>query len=399
MLKKVTVDQVRIGMYVHKFCSSWDDSPFWRTSLTIETRQHLQDLQASAVQEVWIDTDKGLDVIAPPAARPDAAPAQPAPPVMEAPRRASFSDEMTEAKNICAKGKKAVTTMFQEARMGKALNTQQAEALVDEISASVMRNPDALIGLARLKNKDDYTYMHSVAVCALMIALARQLKLDDPQIREAGMAGLLHDIGKMAIPQQILDKPGKLTDEEFLAVKAHPLRGHEILTDSANATAGALEVCLHHHERIDGTGYPHQLKGDQISLLARMGAVCDVYDAITSNRAYKAGWEPAESLRRMSEWSGSHFDPAIFQAFVKCLGIYPTGSLVKLKSGRVGVVTEQCEQSLLTPRVKVFFSLKSNTYIAPEMVDLARVDARDGIHELGDADKLGLKNVQQMWTA
>jgi putative nucleotidyltransferase with HDIG domain len=306
---------------------------------------------------------------------------------------------MAEAKSICARGKTAVTTMFQEARMGKALDTAQASGLVAEISASVMRNPDALIGLARLKNKDDYTYMHSVAVCALMIALARKLKLDDKQIKEAGMAGLLHDIGKMAIPQEILDKPGKLTDAEFLTVKEHPVHGHEMLLQGENVSAAALEVCLHHHERMDGNGYPHRLQGDQISLFARMGAVCDVYDAITSNRAYKAGWEPAESLRRMAEWSGSHFDPAIFQAFVKCLGIYPTGSLVKLKSGRVGVVIEQCEQSLLTPRVKIFFSLKSNTYIPPEIVDLARADAHESIHELGDADKLGLKNVQTMWTA
>lgn len=180
MLKKVAVDQVRIGMYVQKFCSTWDDSPFWRTSLTIENKQHLQDLQASTVQEVWIDTDKGLDALVAPVALIVPAGASSVtklivsiPPVAEAPRRTSFSDEMAQAKSICAKGKKAVTTMFQEARMGKALNTQQAEALVDEISASVMRNPDALIGLARLKNKDDYTYMHSVAVCALMVALAK----------------------------------------------------------------------------------------------------------------------------------------------------------------------------------------------------------------------------------
>jgi putative nucleotidyltransferase with HDIG domain len=399
MLKKISVDQVRLGMYIQKFCSTWDDSPFWRTSLKMETRQQLQDLQASTVQEVWINTDKGLDAAPRPAARnPEPAP-ESAPPLTEALRRSSFSDEMAEAKNICAKGKTAVTTMFQEARMGKALNAAQATGLVDEISASVMRNPDALIGLARLKNKDDYTYMHSVAVCALMIALAKKLKLDDAQIRDAGMAGLLHDIGKMAIPQEILDKPGKLTDAEFLTVKGHPVHGHEMLLQGENVSAAALEVCLHHHERMDGNGYPHRLQGEQISLFARMGAVCDVYDAITSNRAYKAGWEPAESLRRMAEWSGSHFDPAIFQAFVKCLGIYPTGSLVKLKSGRVGVVIEQCEQSLLTPRVKVFFSLKSNTYIAPEIVDLARVDAHDSIHELGDAEQLGLKNVQAMWTA
>tara|TARA_R110001599_G_scaffold171353_1_gene362170 strand:- start:165229 stop:166434 length:1206 start_codon:yes stop_codon:yes gene_type:complete len=401
MLKKIDVDQVRIGMYIQKLCSTWDDSPFWRTSLMLEKQQHLHDLQASTVKEVWIDTDKGLDVIASQkiAASTPEVTQKATSNVPTAPRRTAFSDEMTEAKNICAKGKKAVTTMFQEARMGKALNTEQAAALVDEISASVMRNPDALIGLARLKNKDDYTYMHSVAVCALMIALAKKLRLDAPQIRDAGMAGLLHDIGKMAIPQEILDKPGKLTDAEFMIVKAHPTQGHEILLAGANVTEGALEVCLHHHERMDGTGYPHQLKGEQISLLARMGAVCDVYDAITSNRAYKAGWEPAESLRKMAEWSGPHFDPVIFQAFVKCLGIYPTGSLVKLKSGRVGVVTEQCEQSLLTPKVKVFFSLKSNTYITPEMIDLARADAHDSIHELGDAEKLGLKNVHTMWSA
>jgi len=401
MLKKINVDQVRIGMYVQKFCSTWDDSPFWRTSLMIETKQHLQNLQTSPVEEVWINLEKGLDVLAAPKAAVDnlESTAKTNPPVSDAPRRSSFSDEMAEAKSICARGKTAVTTMFQEARMGKALDTAQASGLVAEISASVMRNPDALIGLARLKNKDDYTYMHSVAVCALMIALAKKLKLDDKQIREAGMAGLLHDIGKMAIPQEILDKPGKLTDAEFLTVKEHPVHGHEMLLQGENVSAAALEVCLHHHERMDGNGYPHRLQGDQISLFARMGAVCDVYDAITSNRAYKAGWEPAESLRRMAEWSGSHFDPAIFQAFVKCLGIYPTGSLVKLKSGRVGVVIEQCEQSLLTPRVKIFFSLKSNTYIPPEIVDLARADAHDSIHELGDADKLGLKNVQAMWTA
>ncbi|MES2932473.1 MAG: HD-GYP domain-containing protein, partial [Pseudomonadota bacterium] len=250
--------------------------------------------------------------------------------------------------------------------MGNALNTARAHSLVEEISSSVMRNPDALISLARLKNKDDYTYMHSVAVCALMIALARKMKLDANQTRDAGLAGLLHDVGKMMVSQSILDKPGKLTDDEFVAIKEHPVEGHKILSGAPGVSDAALDVCLHHHERFDGTGYPHQLQGEAISLFARMGAVCDVYDAITSNRAYKAGWEPSESLRRMAEWDG-HFDPAVFQAFVKCIGIYPTGALVKLKTGRVGVVIEQSENSLLTPKVKVFFSVKSNAYIPPEV--------------------------------
>jgi len=402
MLKRVSVENLRIGVYIQEFCCAWKDTPFWRTSLLIDSDKTLQHIQASDVQEVLIDTAKGLDVEhTAPAATVEVAPEpeeKNLPPQIVLPR-SSFNDEMAQAKKIYANGKRAVTTMFQEARMGKALDTAQADALVEEISSSVMRNPDALIGLARLKNKDDYTYMHSVAVCALMIALARKLKLDEKQVRDAGMAGLLHDIGKMMVPQEILDKPGKLTDAEFLEVKEHPVHGHQILLEGSGVTEAALDVCLHHHERIDGNGYPHKLKGEEISLFARMGAVCDVYDAITSNRPYKAGWEPAESLRRMAEWSGSHFDNTIFQAFVKCLGIYPTGSLVKLKTGRIGVVIEQSDNSLLTPKVKVFFSIKSNSYIPPEIIDLAKAEAQDSIHGLEDAEKLGLKNVNAMWTA
>ncbi|WP_353155634.1 HD-GYP domain-containing protein [Herminiimonas fonticola] len=398
MLKQINVEQLRVGMFIQKFCSTWDESPFWRTSLLLDNLKDLHAIQVSDVAEVWIDTSKGLDVEKPVVEKNEVeATAQKivSPPVIE-PRRASFDDEMARAKKICADGKTAVTTMFQEARMGNALNTAQAHSLVEEISSSVMRNPDALISLARLKNKDDYTYMHSVAVCALMIALARKMKLDDRQIRDAGLAGLLHDVGKMMISQSILDKPGQLTDEEFVAVKEHPVEGHKILSVSPDVSEAALDVCLHHHERFDGTGYPHRLEGENISLFARMGAVCDVYDAITSNRAYKAGWEPSESLRRMAEWKG-HFDPVVFQAFVKCIGIYPTGALVRLKTGRIGVVVEQSEHSLLTPRVKVFFSVKSNAHIPPELVDLAKLEGYDKIVGLEDAQKLGLKNVHGMW--
>lgn len=398
MLKQINVEQLRVGMFIHKFCSTWDESPFWRTSLLLDNPNDLQKIQESGLQEVWIDTSKGLDVEKSAAEKIEAEPAAQnnVPPTVVVPRRASFADEMARAKQICADGKTAVTTMFQEARMGNALNTAQAHSLVEEISSSVMRNPDALISLARLKNKDDYTYMHSVAVCALMIALAKKMRMDDQQIRDAGLAGLLHDVGKMMVSQSILDKPGKLTDDEFVAVKEHPVEGHKILSESPDVSEAALDVCLHHHERFDGTGYPHRLKGEQISLFSRMGAVCDVYDAITSNRAYKAGWEPSESLRRMAEWSG-HFDPVVFQAFVKCIGIYPTGALVKLKTGRIGVVVEQSENSLLTPKVKVFFSVKSNAYIPPEVVDLAKLEGSDKIVGLEDAQKLGLKNVDGVW--
>lgn len=395
ILKKINAEELKIGMYVHEFCGAWNDTPFWRSSLLIDNLKDLQKIQTSIVKEVWIDTSKGLNIDILPAAE------------IHIDRkifeqtaffpRSSFNDEIARARQICASGKRAVSTMFQEARMGKALDTTQAFSLVEEISSSVMRNPDALISLARLKNKDDYTYMHSVAVCALMVALASKMKLDAIQIKEAGLAGLLHDIGKMMISQQILDKPGKLTEEEFLAVKEHPIHGHTILLKGFGLTDNVLDVCLHHHERIDGNGYPHQLKGDQISLFARMGAICDVYDAITSNRAYKNGWEPSESLRRMAEWSGSHFDSTVFQAFVKCIGIYPIGSLVRLSSGKVGVVVEQSASSLLKPKVKAFFSLRSNVYIQPEIIDLNKLDSDEKILGLEDPKKLGLNRINEIW--
>ena len=404
MLKRIDIASLRIGMFVHEFCGSWTENPFWRASFMIDTEKDLRQARDSSVRELWIDLSKGLDVeeVAPvadamiePVPGTDAIPRQL--PDAPLPAQATFSDEIARAAKICAKGMLAVSTMFQEARMGKALDTAQALPLVEEISSSIMRNADALISLARLKNKDDYTYMHSVAVCALMIALARQLNLSEVQIRDAGMAGLLHDIGKMMIPPTILNKPGKLTDAEFLTVKDHPMQGHEMLLKATGISDAVLEVCLHHHEKLDGSGYPHQLAGDQISLFARMGAVCDVYDAITSNRAYKAGWEASDSIRRMTQWSGTHFDPQIFQAFVKCIGIYPTGTLVRLKSDRLGVVVEQSATSLLTPKVKVFFSTKSGTHITPEILDFSKIGSRDKILGLEDIDKWGFKNLSQMW--
>ncbi len=282
--------------------------------------------------------------------------------------------------------------------MGKAVLAEAAGELVEDISASVMRNPGALVSLARLKTADDYTYMHSVAVCALMIALARQLELDERATREAGMAGLLHDLGKALMPMDVLNKPGKLTDEEFRIIRNHPVEGHRLLAEGGNVSDIVLDVCLHHHEKIDGSGYPDRLDGEHISLFARMGAVCDIYDAITSNRPYKRGWDPAESIRRMTEWSRSHFDARVFQAFVKSIGIYPTGSLVRLTSGRLAVVTEQSEKSLLAPRVKVFFSTKSQTRIVPETLDLAAPGMTEKIVGHEDPAQWGFNDLDAMWT-
>ena len=391
-------------MFVQELCGSWIDHPFWRSRIHLDDPAVLKQIVDSPVKEVVIDISKGLDVAPPappPVAEPEPAPPGPvkAGPAHVAEPRVSLEAEMGRAAKICATARGAVSSMFQEARMGKAIDAKHALPVVEEIASSVMRNPGALIGLARLKNKDDYTYMHSVAVCALMVSLARQLKLDDDEVREAGMAGLLHDIGKMMVPLSILNKPGKLTDDEFVSVKGHPVEGYKLLKAGSGVSDITLDVCLHHHEKMAGNGYPERLKGEQMSIFARMGAVCDVYDAITSNRPYKAGWDPSESIRKMAEWSGPHFDPVVFQAFVKSIGIYPVGTLVKLESGRLGVVVEQEEKSLLAPKVKVFFSTKSQSYIPPQVLDLAGPGLRDKIVGREDAAKWGLKNVNDFWVA
>lgn len=404
MLKKIAVSQLRVGMYVQELCSSWIDTPFWQKSFKLASQEEVNKIVASKIKEAWIDTSKGLDVAEArqPTVVPETVAEIPEVPATPAPTRelapVSMDEEIGRASRIVNRSRDAVFSMFSEARMGKAIDVDSAQTLVEEISDSVMRNPGALIGLARLKTKDDYTYMHSVAVCALMVALARQLGLNDSQTRAAGLAGLLHDIGKMAIDSDILNKPGRLTDEEFVAVKRHPTAGFNMLRESGNVGNIALDVCLHHHEKIDGTGYPKGLKGDQISLYARMGAICDVYDAITSNRPYKQGWCPAESLRKMAEWANGHFDEKIFQAFVKSIGIYPVGTLVRMDSGRLGVVVEQQPQkSLLAPKIRVFFSIKSMTYIVPELLDLARPGVLDKIAGREDAAKWGLKDINRYW--
>ena len=391
MLKKIKIQDVRLGMFIHEICGSWMDHPFWKKSFQLSRAEDLNTLRQCGAKEVWIDIGKGLDVEAiVPVVTPETKNARientfqlVAKSTKEnACPRATLQDELLRARNIHAKAVRVVVSMFDEARMGNAIKVEQVAELVEEINQSIARNSDALISLARLKNADNYTYLHSVAVCALMIALGRQLGLEGAVLNEAGMAGLLHDVGKMFIPGDVLNKPGRLTDDEFVIIKGHPQKGWELLRNCPGVSATALDVCLHHHENVTGTGYPDQISGEALSLYARMCAVCDVYDAITSDRCYKRGWAPGEAIRKMTEWKDGRFDEAVFRAFVKTVGIYPTGTLVKLKSGRLGVVMEQSEKSLLTPMIKVFFSTRSNSHIKPECVDLSK--STDSIDNLED---------------
>lgn len=403
MLKRIPAERLTAGMFVQEFCGSWMDHPFWRAKFLLTEPADLKRIHDSGIKELWIDTSKGKDL-------PDVGDTQAevreqverelefvaSRPMEWLDQPTTFADEVNRARNLCNRSKKQLTSMFAEARLGKALEIEGCASLVEEISESVLRNSSALISVARLKLRDEYTYMHSMAVCALMIALARQLGLDADTTREAGMAGLLHDMGKALVPLEILNKPGKLTDDEFAVMKSHPAKGAALLQKMKGASAATIDVCLHHHERVDGGGYPHKLAGEKISLLSKMGAVCDVYDAVTSNRPYKSGWDPAESLRQMAQWKG-HFDPLVFQAFVKTVGIYPVGSLVRLKSGRLAVVTSQNPDALLKPKVKAFFSTKSNQRIIPEDVDLNSPWTQDGVAGCESPGDWPFKDLDTLW--
>ena len=412
MYKRISVQHLATGMYIYEMCGPWLSHPFWRRAFLLTDPADLQQLRHSQVTEVWIDPRRGADiaphvpcVIWDPDGQGTPPPTDataPQPPAKAVLRTAvdttptSIGKELHRAMALCEQSRDAMMNMFSEARMGHAISMDLAETLVNEITGSVLRNPDALLSVARLKTADNYTYMHSVAVSGLMVALARKLGHDEAALRRAGMAGLLHDLGKAKMDPAILNKPGPLTDEEFAHMKAHPRASYDMLQGSPDMDAAVLDACLHHHEHLDGRGYPDRLRGDAISQLSRMTAICDVYDAITSNRPYKKGWHPAESLRRMAEWTDGHLDKRLFEVFVKTVGIYPVGSLVRLRSGRLGVVSETSAKSLTTPRVVVFYCTQSDRLLSPQLVDLAQ-PGQDRIVGQEDPSRWPFTNLESLW--
>ena len=410
MLKKIPTAALRKGMFVDQFCGSWLDHPFWTRKVLIEDDKTLDTILKSSITEVVIDTGKGADWT--PGELTEAAAELPkqaveADPVPATERQSaevagastaavSFEGELQRAKAIFRNGKEAVRSMFQEVRLGKALDSEGLLDLVEDMNRSLARNPHALLSVARIKHKDEYTYLHSVAVAALMVGLARAAEQDEATVRDAGMAGLLHDLGKAMMPEAVLNKPGRLTDEEYDIMRQHPMEGYKLLQEWQDVPQVVLDVCLHHHEKMDGTGYPERLAGEDISLMSRMGAICDVYDAITSNRPYKAGWDPSESLSRMASWKG-HFDPKLFQLFVRMLGIYPVGSLVRLTSGRLGVVVEQNPTALLLPRVRAFYSATLRQAVPVTLIDLAEAGQPERIIGREDPEQWPFKSLDSFW--
>ena len=293
-----------------------------------------------------------------------------------------------------------VASIFQSVGHGEPVPISLAEHTVDELLACMDEEPDALVSLLRLKAHDDYACMHSVAVCALMACLAGQMGLHDKQRHQAALAGLLHDIGKAFIPSRVLAKPGRLTDEEFAIVRGHPQHGFDALDATGGVADAVKDVAHHHHERPDGRGYPHRLAGDQIAILARMGAVCDVYDAITSNRPYKDGWDPAAAMQAMAQWAhGGQFDVGVTAEFNAVMGTYPIGSLVRLRSERLAVVNAKVAGKPSRVSVTAFYCLRSRQAVCPDVIEVG-TSAFAGVDEIVDLEsntQWRFRDLDKLW--
>lgn len=430
MIRKIAARALQPGMYIHALGCSWVDHPFLLNRFVLRSAAEIEKILDAGITDVEIDTDRGADVPpprlvpepaapngvqAPPPARapspalagrppgvsaaaavPSAAaaaqpggPSEPAeqpgaaspppaaPAIVEAAARTTGT-EFRAAKRVHAESARVVREILADARLGKQVSIERTRAVVTQMSESILSNPGPLLALCRLKQKDQYTFLHCVSVSALLMVFARAAGFDEHAIRDAGLGGLLHDIGKMKIPQETLNKAGPLTGEERAAMQGHVTAGIEILRATPGVPPVAMQITAEHHERFDGSGYPMKLTGERISRIGHMAALVDVYDAITSDRVYHRGVSPQDALKRLLDGSGTHFDPEPVQLLIKTLGIYPVASLVMLESGRLAIVVDQSSGNLLQPRVRVVYDTRKAAFVRPFDLDLARTAGHGG---------------------
>ena len=384
MIKKVSKIDLRLGMFIHDLNCGWMEHSFLRNSFMLRKDSDLQKIMDSGISEVYIDTVKGIDASGSPTlgeVQADLAArmldlSSPKPPPGG---HTTHLEELGFAKKIQQEANKVIHSVLGDVRLGRQIQVERLQPVVAQITESILRNPGTLVSLGRIREGDTYTFQHSVSVCTLLVSFCHYLELSPEIIHEAGIGGMLHDIGKMRIPDHILNKPAKLTDEEFAIMKEHVTLGLEILRGTPGISRTVVQVAGEHHERFEGSGYPEQLQGGEISQLGRMAAIVDVYDALTSNRIYHKGMEPPAALTKLFEWSDHHFDAELVQHFIQAIGIYPVGSLVKLASNRLGVVMEQSAQGLLSPKVRVMYDIPRGRRLSPVDIDLADPACDDSI--------------------
>ncbi len=374
-------------MYVHDLDCGWMVHPFLSSSFKVANHGIIEKIVAAGIKKLVIDTAKGNDVSdAPTLAEVDRQLEQKKRDIANSgdarpEKKTDMANELGTAKKILQDSQSVLHNILAQARADDIPRLDDASVLVERIADSLARNPDALLSISRIKQKDQYLFQHSVASGVIMGAFARAMQLPVDTIRDLVMGGLLHDIGKTQVPLNLLQKPAKLTADEFAIVAEHVAFGRQILLELNDIPKCVIDIASHHHERWDGTGYPNSLKENQIPLEGRMAAIVDVYDALTANRPYKSAAEPAVALKKILEWSDHHFDKQLAQQFIRAMGIYPVASLIQLDNGLVGVVIEQSAK-LLRPWVRIFYDINKKRYVQPHAVDLSAVGTRYTDHKV-----------------
>lgn len=382
MIKRIKLHQLKPGMFIHDLNCGWGVHPLFLTRFKVKSDLEIEKIAAMGVREIYIDSALGDDL--PDALSRDEVNREIESELLKMSEVAgnlpeshhSRSEEIEVAVGIHQRASQVIRNLMSDVRLGRQLEGGGVEEAIEGIAESVLRNSNALIQLSQIKNKDDYTFLHSVGVCALMTSFCNVLHLGKDVTRQVSIGALLHDIGKMQVPNEILNKPGRLTEMEFDEMKQHVVYGTDLISKVEWFTPISRAVLELHHERYDGTGYPNGLKGEEISPFGQMAAIVDVYDAITSERIYHQPMAPADALRKLMEWGKFHFNEELVWHFIRSVGIYPVGTLVKLESGLLGIVVEQNNTDLLRPMLRIVYDAGKRWIVSPYDLDLAAAAGR-----------------------
>ena len=395
MKVKVEVSQLKKGMYVSELDRPWTETPFLLQGVLIESVEEISQFQKTC-EYVYIDAEKSDQSIYPhlrSLMNQNKSSTVSNSSVEDESEQAdreknNLQEELKVARKVHNRTRTYIDRALEDVRLGQAVNTDEAKELVTEVASSITRNPHAMVWLTNMKERDEYTSIHCLNVCILAVSFGRSIGMSKSELELIGLGGLLHDLGKMRVPLEILNKPSKLTVEEFEVMKTHPMEGFNMLKEQDDLPLEVLDIVKHHHERRNGKGYPSQLGGDEINNMTRMVAIVDVYDAITSDRCYHDAITPYDALRNMYEWVNEDFDKDIIEQFIKCLGIYPIGCVVELNLGHVGIVVSASEKSKLRPIVMLVLNSKHERFPKPKLINLAHPKWRTGAQKLEVKDIL-----------
>ena len=376
MIRKITIDQLLPDMYVVDLHKRWFDHSLWQSKFKVRDDAHVSKIREEGISEISIDTARGIDLPPTPIARInqiDLKLKSLAEIRAATPRTVSLGEERRRANRLLVDAGNTVSGLMLSARAGNNVDAAYLEPIVSKMIASVIRNPDALVPLARLKRMDAYATQHAVATAALIIAFGRHQGMPEPEIEKLALGTMVKDIGHAALDARLTAKQGMLSKDEFSIVQSHVEEGLAVLDATTRLSETSVAVVLEHHERYNGCGYPYRMIGDEISVAGRMAAIVDTYDAMTSDRPYRAAMSPSQTLRQLYDEAGFQYDPALVSAFIKTIGIYPVGTLVLLESGHLAVVEQLNADNMLTPTVRVIYHTGRQQYVTtPVDVDLAR---------------------------